>query len=217
MKLELDYPVTPFFITQPFGVNGEYYRANRIDVLGHNGLDLRARHGQPLYAAHDGQAYYTDDDGKEGQGVVIISNDKREMEGSITHYKTIYWHLCNPHEEPQYASPVFLYREKTKGKPMPIKAGQIVGYADNTGFSNGDHLHFGLKPVALKESPRTWWNRKQNNGYGGAIDPMPYFKKATLSPWEQLAIAAAKEQAAGRSAAAAQVWALVAFVRAFTK
>lgn len=216
MKLEIDYPLAPFYITQVFGVNGEYYRSHGIPVAGHNGLDLRAYHGQPLYAAHDGNAYYTEDDGNEGQGVVIISTEKREIEGVLTHYKTIYWHLCNPHEAAALASPVYRYSKATKGKPMPVKRGDIIGYADNTGFSLGDHLHFGLKPVAYKEKAATWWNTKQDNGYGGAIDPMPYFKKPGLSSWEQVAILAAKEQGAGRSKVASQLWAIVGVIRAWT-
>lgn len=37
-KLELWFPVRPWKITQGFGVNGDYYRANGINIAGHNGL-----------------------------------------------------------------------------------------------------------------------------------------------------------------------------------
>lgn len=216
MKLELDYPVAPFFVNQPFGVNGAWYRANGINIAGHNGIDLRAYHGQPVYAAHDGIAYYTDDDGNEGDGVVLITTQEYEYLATITHFKTIYWHLCDPHEEPLLASPVYRYRQANRGKGMPIKRGDIIGYADNTGFSTGDHLHFGLKPVEQGEKPEVWYTTFADNGYGGAIDPTPYFVKVGLKPWEQLAVAAAKEEAAGRSKAAAQIRAIIGFVRAFT-
>ena len=59
------------------------------------------------------------------------------------HAKTIYWHLI---------------------KEIPVKVGQkvqagdVVGYADNTGFSTGDHLHFGLKPQEKGENDWTWVN-----------------------------------------------------------
>lgn len=215
MKIEISYPVLPFVVTQPFGVNGEYYRKNGIPVKGHNGIDLRAYHGQAVYAVHSGLAYYTDDDGNEGDGVVIISDEKYEFEGKESHFKTIYWHLCDPHKEPQFTSPVFRYRIATKGKGMPVKKGDIIGYADNTGFSNGDHLHFSLKPVSKGESNGTWWNTKQNNGYGGAIDPMPFFEKETLSPIDQVSLLAAKKQSEGDSKTASILWAVVKLIRSF--
>lgn len=75
MKLILSSPITPFVVMQGFGVNGDYYQAHGINIIGHNGLDLRATHGQPIYASHDGQAYY-EIDSDSGHGVVLISKDQ---------------------------------------------------------------------------------------------------------------------------------------------
>ncbi len=58
MKFTISNPITPFVILQPFGVNGDYYQAHGINIKGHNGLDLKADHGQPVYATHDGMALY---------------------------------------------------------------------------------------------------------------------------------------------------------------
>ncbi len=68
---------------------------------------------------------------------------------------------------------------------MPIKRGDLIGFADNTGFSTGDHLHFGLKPIKTANggpiSPEdatdvgNYQNLEQLNGYAGAIDPSPYY------------------------------------------
>ena len=70
-KLELFYPVKPWTILQPFGTNGEWYRANGINILGHNGLDVVAANGQAVRASHDGEVVYAGVDNKEGWGVVI--------------------------------------------------------------------------------------------------------------------------------------------------
>jgi murein DD-endopeptidase MepM/ murein hydrolase activator NlpD len=55
-------PVSPLSVNQPFGVNAAYY-SKFVDAAGnpekgHPGIDLKAVHGQPVYAAHDGDAIY---------------------------------------------------------------------------------------------------------------------------------------------------------------
>ena len=184
-KLSLFYPLTPYRINQGWGVNGEYYRANGINILGHNGIDLGVYHGQPVYASHDGTAFYEQDD-SQGQGVVIISDKAYDYKGGQSFFKTIYWHLCDPLKEPQHASPIYKFSQgANNGKGMQVKAGDLIGFADNTGFSSGDHTHFGLKPIRSGQAPTSgdapdigigaWINVEANNGYSGAIDPTPFW------------------------------------------
>lgn len=162
----LSYPVKPAIITQGFGVNGAYYQSNGINVVGHNGSDFSTYHGQPVYACFDGTAYVQVDD-KGGHGVVLVSDREYEYEGGKAFMKAINWHFCDGEKEPQFKCPL-----KSGQK---VIQGQLIGYSDSTGFSTGDHLHFGLKPVAAGENPNSWFNVKQNNGYGGCIDPSPYW------------------------------------------
>lgn len=180
MKLSLYYPVNPYFVTQKFGETADlaYYKANGINFTGHNGVDMAAKHGEPIYATHDGKAYY-EIDSDQGHGVVLITNDKFDYLDGQAFYKTIYWHMCDSSKEPQYKSPV----EGNDG--LSLKAGDLIGYADSTGLSTGDHLHFGLKPVAQNEPSFTWFNIEQNNGYQGAIDPTPYFNGQFISSYYQ--------------------------------
>lgn len=165
-NLVLYVPVKPKWITQSFGMRPEVY--SQFGINGHNGIDMYADHGQPVHAAHDGTARY-EIDSNQGHGVVIISDDTFSYNGSECYYKTIYWHLCDPVKEPLLMSPV-----PNDGKGHAVKAGDVIGFADNTGFSTGNHLHFGLKPVMQGEDPGTWYNTEQNNGFAGAIDPEPY-------------------------------------------
>ncbi len=158
-KLELFRPVKPLGINQYFGSNAEYYK-KEFKVNGHNGIDFQAYHGQPVRAAHDGIVSYAGMDGGEGYGVVIRTEDERRYAGNESYWKTIYWHLL----------PNIPVKINEK-----VRIGQIIGYADNTGKSTGDHLHFGLKPIGKGENEWTWYNFEQQNGYLGAVDPLEAF------------------------------------------
>mgnify|MGYP001607997960 FL=1 len=74
-KFELYFPVKPWTVLQGWGTNGEWYRANGINIVGHNGLDLTANHGQAIRASHDGEVVYAGVDSKEGWGVVVRTTE----------------------------------------------------------------------------------------------------------------------------------------------
>lgn len=147
-------------ISQYFGTNPEIYKP--FGINGHNGWDIAMEDGTPVRAAHDGVVVYTGIEAKEGMGVVIRTDAQYLYEGKLTYFKTIYWHNRYPDG----------IKVKVGDK---VRAGDIISFSDNTGFSSGPHLHFGLKPIAQGENEWTWSNYSQNNGFNGAIDPGPYF------------------------------------------
>lgn len=157
-------------VSQGFGANPAFYSSPIYGgIKGHNGLDLFAGHGNPVYATHDGFATF-EIDTSGGHGVVVTTNQTFDYKNTQAYFKTIYWHLCDGVKEPKLKSPL----EGTKG--YAVKKGDLVGYADNTGASTGDHLHFGMKPM-YKGGDGNLYNFEQNNGYLGAIDPTPYFEE----------------------------------------
>ena len=161
-NLKLYFPVKPWKLLQPFGTNGAWYQKNGINIIGHNGLDIETYDGQFVYAAHDGTVTFTGEDGRGGLGIVIRTNEMYEYKDSEVYFKTIYWHM-----KPNTF--------KVKQGDV-IKAGTIIAGSDNTGLSTMTHLHFGLKPIMMKgEQDWSWFNPDQDNGYMGAIDPVPYF------------------------------------------
>lgn len=170
----LFYPVKPFIITQSFGENtvcihnttGKIincdglnpppgYRSVYSKMDGHNGVDLVARRWQPIYAAANGIVTEVSTEEARGLGIGITSPVYIEKSNRYIYYKHRYWHLValNVHEGER------------------VKIGQLIGWADSTGYSSGDHLHFEVKRVD-KTGKR---NLNQNNGYFGAEDPMPLF------------------------------------------
>lgn len=151
------YPLTDININQYFGEKDPAY--TNLGMLGHNGIDFRASMDTPVYACHDGIAnYQTDADG--GNGVVIINPEGK--------FKSIYWHFPNSGEQPKFKSPI-------EGNiDFPVKEGDLIGYSGSSGLSTGPHLHFGIKLVAQGESNGAWYNTDQQNGYFGAVDPLPF-------------------------------------------
>lgn len=169
MKFQISYPFDTHLPSQVFGANPDFYSQPQYGgIKGHNGIDFIAQHGYPVYATHDGMAEFQIDPGG-GHGVVITTENEFEYKDGTAQFKTIYWHLVDGVKEPQLKSPF-------EGAPVTrVKNGDLIGYADNTGASTGDHLHFGLKPI------KNGVNIEQNNGFLGAIDPTPYFDGSTPS------------------------------------
>lgn len=163
--MKLIYPLNlPFQVTQKFGENAvPFYK--EMGMKGHNGIDYKVDDGTPVYATHDGTVVFAGHDNSSGLGIVIRTNEPFDYNGKPTHFKTIYWHL-------KEGSVLVKVDQK-------VSTGQKIAEADNTGMSTGTHLHFGLKPIYQGENTYTWLNLEQNNGYFGAIDPLPFMTGQT--------------------------------------
>lgn len=158
-------------ITQRFGENPEFYSP----MKGHNGIDFvngyqKSAYGTGIVAVHDGKVSRVISNtpmSTMGNGVYII-----KQEGD-TLYRTIYWHLS----------------EVLVKAGQEVKQGQLIGRMGNSGIVRpvpttscpycGTHLHFGLYPYIKKDG--TWVKQFKDNGYNGAVDPMPYFSDNTIS------------------------------------
>ena len=151
-------------VNQLFGANPAYYAKFLDDAgnpeKGHTGIDFTAPHATPLYAECDGNAFYASD-AHGGDGIYIHTVQNGQP------YYVINWHLCSK-DDPQFKPLI-----PTDGTWVGVKAGQLIGYTDNTGApyeSSGDHLHFGLIPLTASNTPIA-----PNNGFNGCVDPIPYF------------------------------------------
>lgn len=132
-------PVKPLVINQRFGENTACVSTDGKNTVitcnglkpppgfqslygpaGHLGLDLRAIHSQPVYCALDGVVDYIDTKERSGLDVRVVS----EWRGRKL--KHIYEHLLG-------------YQPKKGDK---VSSGDLIGWADNTGYSSNDHLHF---------------------------------------------------------------------------
>ena len=147
------WPTQYKVVTQAFGINPQWY--NKYGLPGHEGIDMRALRGTPIYAVWDGnvsRAGWHDAYGNHIRVFHLIKGIK---------YESVYAHLFNKHP---------YYPIGTK-----VKRGQIIGDADSTGNSTGDHLHFSLKQYNGVK-PDT----KLQNAFDwpyDLIDPTVFFKE----------------------------------------
>lgn len=144
MKL-IHRPVHPFIVTQRFGENRACIALDGSQKViscnglkppagykslygpnGHDALDLRASHGQEVRAAEDGFVYHIDTKERSGLDVRV----EHVIDG--IRFRTIYEHLMG-------------YQVR---KGQKVTCGELIGWADNTGYSSGDHLHFVLEIYA---------------------------------------------------------------------
>lgn len=114
-------------ITQDFGANPQNYRKFYGDDRGHQGIDIRAYKGTRVFSVAPGtiKMVYTPENLKAKWHNFGIHVRVSHRDG----YETIYAHLQE------------LYVEVGN----PVKAGTVLGLADNSGNSFGDHLHLHLK------------------------------------------------------------------------
>lgn len=83
----------------------------------HEGVDIRAEQGTPIYAAHDGLAIYSGN-GLRGYGNLIVVRGKGLL--------TIYAHN----------------RTNEVRRGDSVKKGEVIAYVGKTGKASAPHLHF---------------------------------------------------------------------------
>jgi len=130
--------------TCPAGFRSLYSMMN-----GHNGLDVGTYRWQPVYCAQGGRVDEISTEVERGLGVGV----RTQIEDRYFRHR--YWHL--------------IAIDVDNGEEL--STGDLIGYADSTGFSSGDHLHFELKEV--DQNGRVL---NSDNGYFGAIDPLPFME-----------------------------------------
>jgi murein DD-endopeptidase MepM/ murein hydrolase activator NlpD len=104
----------------------------------HNGLDISAPVGTPVYAADDGIVMQVDNNDKNSwqkyqYGKYVLIKHQNGL-------ATLYAHLS----------------KWVVSKGQEVKRGQLIGYSGNTGYSTGPHLHFGVywaTSIILKAIP----------------------------------------------------------------
>lgn len=134
-------------------------------MKGHNGIDFPAPRGTPIYVAHDG--WIIEQTAKD-TGFGLRIGQRVEADGKF--YLFVYGHMLRLERD-------FNVPYDWNRKDIFVRAGEVIGYVDSTGYSTGDHLHFGIY-----ENTQEGIRINADNGYGGAIDPEPYLAHESEKP-----------------------------------
>jgi murein DD-endopeptidase MepM/ murein hydrolase activator NlpD len=95
-------------LTSPFGVRGHRH---------HNGVDLRSRHGDPIFAARDGTVRFSGT--MRGYGSTVILDHGNGVTSLYAHASQLYVRAGEP-----------------------VARGQVIAAVGATGNATGPHLHF---------------------------------------------------------------------------
>ncbi len=128
----LAYPGTDTFATSPYGMR--MHPILQVYKL-HDGLDLAAACGSEVYASADGQVAEASYNSAYGNRVII---DHGYVAG--VSLATSYNHMTSFVADPGDA----------------VTKGQLIGYAGNTGYSTGCHMHFMVYVNGGTVDPVTW-------------------------------------------------------------
>lgn len=126
LRLPLDR--NSFYVSSVFGRRKNPFSG---EWKNHNGIDLAAPTGTPVYAVKDGAVSVKIDNDPTFGNYIILSHDK----GSMT---SVYAHLSK--------ISVNLYDN--------VKKGQIIGYVGQTGMATGPHLHFEIRQGGVPMDPQ---------------------------------------------------------------
>lgn len=147
------WPTLHEVVTQEFLANPQNYQ--QFGFPGHEGVDIRALHGESVFAVAEGRVYRVENEDNNNYGIHVRIEHVQD-------YKTIYAHL--------EAAAV------TNGQQ--VRGGELIGWAGDTGNSFGSHLHLTLKRTGYVHTDRCG-NQWSNN----IFDPTPYLAEFDGVQW----------------------------------
>ena len=126
LRLPLDKD--SFQVSSEFGKRKNPFSGKMKD---HNGIDLAAPEGTPVYAIKDGAVFIAVENNPEFGNYVILQHDTGKM-------TSVYAHLS----------------EILVSQYQNVKKGDIIGTVGQTGMATGPHLHFEIRQGGKAEDPR---------------------------------------------------------------
>ncbi len=126
LRLPLDND--SYWVSSEFGKRKNPFSG---EMKNHNGIDLAADEGTPVYAIKDGAVYTVIENDSEFGNYIILSHDQGKMTSVYAHLSKVYV------DRYQY-----------------VKKGDVIGLVGQTGKATGPHLHFEIRTGGKAEDPR---------------------------------------------------------------
>ncbi len=124
---------------------GDRYHPVQHKMKKHQGLDLVAKMGKPVYASAAGLVLKSDWDSGYGNRVILLH---------FNGVKTLYGHLSKSEVR----------------RAQLVKAGEVIGFVGDTGQTTGPHLHYEIWVKSKKINPLAYWAKMlaENNKQTGS-------------------------------------------------
>ena len=119
-------PCSQTRLSSPFGFRKHPISGTRKH---HNGIDIPAATGTPIYATRAGKIILRQYDSSAGN-FIKIKHDKNDADPTSHTYTSVYMHMVR-------------FEDSVKLNDR-VEQGQCIGYVGSTGGSTGPHLHFGI-------------------------------------------------------------------------
>jgi murein DD-endopeptidase MepM/ murein hydrolase activator NlpD len=143
--------------SQKFGGNPTGIDYGQFGLIGHNGIDFAGLQGTPIVAPCKLWLTQTNDTDK-GYGINVYGETATQnINGEYYKLEMVFGH----------------FNSIVVSAGRWVQEGELLGYMGTTGFSTGNHLHFGIRPVWSKDG-NNWQQMYFKNGYAGYIDPEPF-------------------------------------------
>ena len=133
LRLPLDNDA--FWVSSEFGKRKNPFSG---EIKNHNGIDLAADEGTPVYAIKDGAVYAAIENDREFGNYIILSHDQGKMTSVYAHLSKI-----------------------TVERYQYVKKGTVIGFVGQTGMATGPHLHFEIRQGGEAKDPRKTLNIKE--------------------------------------------------------
>ena len=125
-------PCSYIMVTSPFGPRNIEDQVSGASKY-HQGIDLGAPEGTPIYATRTGRVTIASYSNSAGNYVSINHGDG---------FSSIYMHMTR----------------YVVSSGQAVSAGQLIGYVGSTGISSGPHLHFGISKNGVYVNPAAYIN-----------------------------------------------------------
>lgn len=155
MRLQLHFPAKPYKLNQPWGVyNPEVY--SRFGFTSHNGVDIALGYDKTVRAPFEGTVIRIGNQPNGGGIFVGLLSEEYEFADTNARVLADFLHMQS--------------LSVTEGQK--VKVGDVLGIADNTGFSTGPHTHIQFRRVNWDGTTATTIDKNDANN---SFDPTPFW------------------------------------------